>query len=157
MNELVSIEISDPNDPDAHHCLSQYYKELAELFTIGFDPSVSSTMEPDEMRLPHGMLLVARRNGQAVGCGAIRFLPDYGEIKRMWVDHSARGLGIASRILDRLEMAAGERGLRQFRLDTNALLKAASTMYERRGYRPIPRYNDNSYADRWYQKDVGSP
>jgi hypothetical protein len=60
MNELVSIEISDPNDPDARHCLSQYYKELAELFTSGFDPSVSSTMEPDEMCLPHGMLLVAR-------------------------------------------------------------------------------------------------
>jgi hypothetical protein len=40
-------------------------------------------------------------------------------------------------------------------LDTNETLTEAISMYERAGYRPIERYNDNPDAQHWFAKDLG--
>lgn len=99
------------------------------------------------------MLLLAKLDGDAVGCGALkRIAPGVGEIKRMWVAPSARGLGIAQRLLDALERNAVDFGLATLRLDTNRSLTEARALYERNGYAEIAAYNDNPYADRWFEK-----
>ena len=77
-----------------------------------------------------------------------------GEIKRMWVSPDARGMGVARRILARLEQAARENGWTLVRLDTNRTLAEAQLMYRKAGYREIPRYNDNPYADYWFEKEL---
>ncbi len=41
------------------------------------------------------------------------------------------------------------------RLDTNGTLVEAIAMYERAGYRHIGRYNDNPYAQAWFEKELG--
>ena len=41
------------------------------------------------------------------------------------------------------------------RLDTNGTLTEAIAMYERAGYRHIERYNDNPYAQAWFEKELG--
>ena len=72
----------------------------------------------------------------------------------MWVAPHARGLGIARRLLDTLEQRARQAGMRRVVLDTNKALVEAQAMYRKAGYRSTERYNDNSYADFWFEKDL---
>lgn len=102
------------------------------------------------------MFLLARVDEDPVGCGALKVIGDgIGEIKRMWVAPAARGLGIAQRLLDALEQQAIGLHLHTLRLDTNRTLTEARALYVRNGYREIERYNDNPYADHWFEKRVG--
>ncbi len=77
-----------------------------------------------------------------------------GEIKRMWVDPDWRGAGLGARLLRHLEHGAPTSGHGIVRLDTNGTLVEAIAMYERAGYRPIERYNDNPYAQAWFEKGL---
>jgi hypothetical protein len=43
------------------------------------------------------------------------------------------------------------------RLDTNGHLDEAISLYATAGYLPIPRYNDNADADRWFEKALVGP
>ncbi len=43
------------------------------------------------------------------------------------------------------------------RLDTNQALSEAIAMYERAGYLPIARYNDNPYATHFFQNTLRQP
>jgi ribosomal protein S18 acetylase RimI-like enzyme len=70
----------------------------------------------------------------------------------MWVDPGWRGAGLGSRLLRHLEDEALALGLPVVRLDTNATLEEAIALYERAGYRRIDRYNDNPYAEVWFEK-----
>jgi ribosomal protein S18 acetylase RimI-like enzyme len=98
-------------------------------------------------------LLVARLDGAPVGCGVLKRLDEAtGEIKRVWTASSVRGLGIASRLMDRLEALATEQGLMSVKLDTNKTLTEARQLYLKRGYGEIARYNDNPYAHYWFEK-----
>ncbi len=74
------------------------------------------------------------------------------EIKRMWVHPDWRGAGLGSRLLRDLEQLAARLGHDVVRLDTNGTLTEAIAMYERAGYRQIDRYNDNPYAEAWFEK-----
>jgi len=149
----VVIEPADPAGADAHACFDAYYGELKARFDAGFDPALSVSATPDELTPPAGVLLLARLEGRAVGCGALKAGPrGVGEIKRMWVDPSARGLGIAQRLLDAIEQQAVALGLRTLRLDTNRSLVEARALYLRNGYREIPAYNNNPYAHHWFEK-----
>ena len=92
---------------------------------------------------------------EAVGCGALKDLGDgIGEIKRVWVSSSVRGLGVASRIMDKLEDIAREMGFAMLRLDTNKTLTEAHAMYRKRGYVEIKPYNDNPFAHLWFEKTL---
>jgi len=48
--------------------------------------------------------------------------------------------------MDALEAHARERGYTELFLDTKDDLLAAIRFYERRGYKRVPRYNDNPQA-----------
>jgi GNAT superfamily N-acetyltransferase len=154
--EVVDIRESDPEHPDAQRCLEAYYRELDERFEDGFDPSAGEAVGPDEMRLPRGRLLLACVDGTPVGCGAIIFHPDgTAEVKRLWVDRSSRGLGTGRRLLRALEVIAAERGCGAVRLDSNRSLTEAITLYRGAGYREVPAFNANPYADFWFEKPLG--
>jgi GNAT superfamily N-acetyltransferase len=77
-----------------------------------------------------------------------------GEIKRMWVHPEWRGAGLGARMLGHLEDCARELGHRRVNLDTNGSLVEAISMYQRAGYRPIERYNDNPYAEAFFSKEL---
>lgn len=150
-----SIEFTqaDPRSADAQRCLQRYYAELAARFPGGFEPHANDTQAPDELAPPAGCMLVARLFDDPVACGGIRALGrGVGEIKRMWVSPDVRGLGVGRRLLAELERAAIGRKLRIVRLDTNGSLAEALRLYRTSGYREIPRYNDNPYAQHWFEK-----
>ena len=74
----------------------------------------------------------------------------------MWVSDDWRGAGLGGRLLRDLEEHARGLGHRTLRLDTNGVLVEAIAMYDRAGYRRIGRYNDNPYAQVWFEKDLVS-
>jgi DNA-binding MarR family transcriptional regulator/GNAT superfamily N-acetyltransferase len=148
----VRLEVQKPTSRDARYCLAQYFEELSVRFDTGFDEARAIPARAEEMTPPHGYFLVASVSGEPVGCGGIKCHATYGEIKRMWVKGSSRGLGIGKRILQRLEELARERGLPVVRLETNKSLTEAQSLYRRTGYREIPAYNDEPYAHHWFEK-----
>lgn len=149
----LRFEPEDPDSADAGACQRAYFDELGARFESGFDPGRGTGTAAAELRPPQGMLLLARLDGAAVACGAVRVIGrQLAEIKRMWVAPERRGLGIAPRLLAALESQALALGCTTVRLDTNGALTEAIALYRRNGYREIPRYNDNPYAQHWFEK-----
>ena len=74
----------------------------------------------------------------------------------MWVADDWRGAGLGSRMLRELEALAARLGHTRIVLDTNGTLLEAIAMYGREGYAEIARYNDNPYAERWFEKALTS-
>lgn len=149
----VEITAEDADGADARHCLERYFAELDARFPGGFERGRGHSSDLSDYRAPGGCLLLARLSGAPIGCGALRTLaPRIGEIKRMWVSPDARGLGLGRRLLSELEQAARQRGLRVLRLDSNGSLAEALQLYRSAGYREIERFNDNPYAQHWFEK-----
>ncbi len=153
---LVEVEVVDPLRPHAQYCLCEYFAELDRRFDAGFDPGASRPAGPDEMRPPAGVFLVAALRGDPVGCGGLKFHGDEpAEVKRMWVAPTTRGLGVGRRLLGELEARAKAHGCRRVRLDTNRTLTEAIAMYRAAGYDEVPAFNDERYADHWFEKRLG--
>lgn len=151
----VELTPADCRSPDAQRCLQKYYAELTARFPGGFELHPNDAPVEEEVAPPGGCMLIAWLFGEPVGCGMIRTLaPGVGEIKRMWISPEMRGLGIGRRLLTELERAASDRKLRTIRLDTNGSLAEALRLYRACGYREIPRYNDNPYAQHWFEKTL---
>ncbi len=150
---VTTIDLEHPASSDAQWCVEQYFKELDTRFEGGFDSEQSISADPQETMPPCGAFLVARLDSRAIGCGALKTLqPGLGSIKRMWVSRSARGLGIGRRILSALEDQALELGLEVVRLETNRSLEEAQALYRRHGYTEVTAFNDDPYADFWFEK-----
>lgn len=150
---MIDIAPEDPSSADARWCLGHYYAELAERFEEGFDPG--EPLPAAELVPPSGAFLVGRFNGQPAACGVLLTLEaGSGEIKRMWVDRPHRGLGLGARMLHSLEEQAAALGHTRVLLDTNRSLDEAKAMYRAHGYTEIARYNDNPYADHWFEKSL---
>ena len=149
----VSIEVEPPTIPEAHLCLEAFFEELARRFESGFDPAKSLSASVGELVPPSGALVLARLDGVAVGCGALRKKgQSIGEIKHLWVDETARGMGVGRRILEKLESLASDFGLRTVQLDTNRGLTEAQALYRSSGYREVAPSNEEPYADYWFEK-----
>ncbi|WP_456845989.1 GNAT family N-acetyltransferase [Cellulomonas sp. P5_C6] len=147
------IEVCPPDHPDARATMERYAAELASRFDTGFDPARSHVAVDAELSPPAGLLLVARRGHEPVGCGALRFVDDEtAEVKRVWVDPSARGRGLARRLLVELEAQARRRGVRTLRLETNETLHDAIALYRSAGYAEVAPFNDEPYALHWFAK-----
>lgn len=148
----VELRAEPPNSRAARYCIGRYFQELAERFEGGFDPARSIPAPAEAVTPPHGYFVVAWLQGEPVGCGAIKCHVGYGEIKRMWVAPSRRGLGIGRRILVRLEELARRRRLRRLQLETNKTLTEAHALYRSSGYREVSPFNAEPYAHHWFEK-----
>jgi DNA-binding MarR family transcriptional regulator/GNAT superfamily N-acetyltransferase len=154
----VQITAVDPEHPDAQYCLAGYVAELNRRSERGFDPSVGATALPHEVRPPAGEFLVAYLHGEAVGCGAVKHrIGAPAEIKRMWIAPSARGLGLGRRLLGTLEACALAGAARVARLETSAVLVEALGLYRSTGWAEVPAFNDEPFADHWFEKSLTQP
>jgi DNA-binding MarR family transcriptional regulator len=154
----VRIAPVDPDDPAARHCLRAYAAELDERFDGGFDPGRSIRADAADLRPPAGLLLLATLHEAPVGCGALKFhRTEPAELKRMWVDGGARGLGVGRRLLAELERRAVAEGAPAVRLETNAALTEAIALYRSAGYLETDPFNDEPYAHHWFEKALPPP
>jgi DNA-binding MarR family transcriptional regulator/GNAT superfamily N-acetyltransferase len=149
----IEIRRADPDAPDARSCVRAYFAELDRRSESGFDVAAGISAEPHEVTPPAGLFLVAYLRGEPVGCGAVKHHPGQpSEIKRMWVAESARGLGIARRVLAELEADAAASGATTLRLETNKSLREAIALYRSAGYVEVPAFNDEPFAHHWFEK-----
>jgi len=149
----LNVTFQSPDGEDARACVAAYFGELNARFERGFDPGDGTDPAAGAMAPPHGAFAIAWLGDEAVGCGGFKTLEvGIGEVKRVWTSPRARGQGVARAIMAALETQARAMGLKALRLDTNRALIEAQTFYRGLGYRPIARYNDNPYADFWFEK-----
>jgi DNA-binding MarR family transcriptional regulator len=149
----VRIGEEPPTGRDGQFCLGQYFVELSRRFEQGFDPALSLAAPPDEFVPPHGTFLVMRLHGEPVGCGGFKPMPpNAAYLKRMWIAPTARGLGLARRLLSELENRARSAGHALARLETNKALTEAQQLYRSSGYSEIAPFNDEPYAHHWFEK-----
>ena len=118
-------------------------------------------VEAHEVSPPLGIFLVARIDGEPVGCGALRRLAGragHGEVKRMFVSPAARGAGLGRLLLEALEAHAPALGFRVLRLETGDAQPEAVALYRSAGWTEIAGYG--RFADEvrsiCFAKDIGT-
>ncbi|MFL5514735.1 MAG: GNAT family N-acetyltransferase [Gemmatimonadales bacterium] len=152
------IERVSPTHETARQCVARYFEELEQRFDAGFDPGASLPAEDRDLVPPAGAFLVGSIDGEPVASGAVKTVESgVGSLKRMWVAEDVRGLGIGRRVLEALETEARGLGLRVLRLETNRALVEAIRLYRSAGYREVARFNDDPYADHWFEKQLRLP
>jgi DNA-binding MarR family transcriptional regulator/GNAT superfamily N-acetyltransferase len=150
---MVQFAVEDPTTSDARWCLQQYFTELDARFEGGFDPTRSLLPDASDLTLPVGAFVIARLRTRPVGCGALKFQNDASAyLKRMWVAPTVRGIGLGRRLLHELERVAREAGALVVRLETNRALREAIDLYRGSGYVEVDAFNDEPYADHWFEK-----
>lgn len=90
--------------------------------------------------------IVALKDGEPVGCGAIKRYDDNTmEVKRMFVPVDFRGQGIATLILQELERWCREINIHRCILETGERQPEAIRLYQKNNYNVIPNFGQ--YAD----------
>ncbi len=134
----IVIRAESPDQPDIRAMLAELDTYLAALYP----PDHNHILDVTALLSPQVHFLVARRAGDAVGCGAVRVMPAerdtagqaYGEIKRMFVRSGLRGQGIAQALLQALEQHLRGAGIALATLETGDHQPEALRLYERNGY-----------------------
>lgn len=109
-----------------------------------------------EFAPPGGTFLVARLDGEAVGCAGLRPIAEAtAEVKRLYVLDDYRGRGVARRLMHELEVAAPGLGHRRLVLETGGLQPEAIALYDSSGWTRIPpyfgvaRHERSVYFEKW--------
>ncbi|WP_310525660.1 GNAT family N-acetyltransferase [Nocardioides sp.] len=157
----IALRPAASDSPESARLLAAYEAELVSL-GVTLNHGWAGGVTPAQLAPPHGAWLVGWRPGErgddAVACGGVRLLSaDVCEIKRMYVDPSARGAGLARRLLTALEDAGLALGASIARLDTGRDMAPAVGLYRRAGYVEIEDYNNNPDAGWWFEKQLLAP
>jgi putative acetyltransferase len=125
----------------------------ARRLVTALDAHLASRYAPEQRFGPHlkaehvapgvGTFVIARADGQAVGCGALRRRDaSTVEVKRMYVEPEVRGHGVAREILDHLEAAARSMGAQRLVLETGIYQEEAIGLYRAAGFTAIDCFDE---------------
>ncbi|MCL4765230.1 MAG: GNAT family N-acetyltransferase [Hyphomicrobiaceae bacterium] len=130
---LAQITIA-PESPDQVEIAAFLAASDAYAHSL-YPPKSNHLVDLATLMAPNAHFVVARREGKALGCGALILAEDgSGEVKRMWVQPEARKQGVGQRLLEVIEIAARERGVRVLRLETGIRQPEAIGLYSRCGF-----------------------
>ncbi|MDS7597802.1 GNAT family N-acetyltransferase [Agrobacterium tumefaciens] len=142
----VTIELEVPKQPEVVALIELSDEYMASLYP----PEGNFAVDLDALSAPDISFLVARLDGKAVGCGAIKWFDDgSAELKRIFVHDDARGHGIGRKIMAALQALAEERGVFRLYLETGPLNVEAVGLYEALGYQhcgPFADYEENPHS-----------
>jgi putative acetyltransferase len=85
---------------------------------------------------------VVRRDGEALGCGALWLHADYGEVKRVYVRPSARGHKLGHLIMRKIEDEARALNLPLLRLETGIRQAEALNLFAATGFAICSAFGD---------------
>jgi GNAT superfamily N-acetyltransferase len=157
----VAVTVAAPGSPEARAVLMAYFRDIVSRYhrraaTPGEVRAAMAAEPSADLCPPHGLFLLARRDGAVIGCAGLRLLPARtGEITRVFVVPEARRHGVGRQLLDAVEDAARQHALSRLRLDTRSDLAEARQLYAANGYREVAPFNDGRFADHWYGKILG--
>jgi putative acetyltransferase len=142
----IQIAVETPLQDDVQALIAELNATLLELTP----PEFCFHMTVEQMAEPDTTVLIARDDGMAVGCGALkRHAGGIGEVKRMYLRPSHRGLKIGAEIVRRIETLARQEGFTRLVLETGDRHPAAWTVYERTGFTrcsPVLDYPDSNWS-----------
>lgn len=137
-------EAQRPEDLDTARALFREYADWlgVDLCFQGFAAELEGL--PGAYARPDGRLFLAHAGDAAAGCIALRrFDAASGEVKRLYVRPSHRGLGLGERLASAVLDAARAIGYRRVLLDTLDHMAAARALYARLGFRETGAYYPN--------------
>jgi len=134
----ISIGPGDPTDLRVTRMIAESDRYYAALY-----PAESNhLLDVSSLQAPNVSFLVAREGDAVLGYGALVASPPFGEVKRMYVDTSARRRGIGQAILDAIEQRARAMNLTHLRLETGIHQPEAIALYAARGFVDIRAFGD---------------
>lgn len=100
-------------------------------------------LKPEHVAPGIGTFVVARADGLAIGCGALRRRDKTTiEVKRMYVEPERRGRGVAWKVLNHLENEARAMGATRLVLETGIHQLEAIALYRRAGFAAIDCFEE---------------
>jgi putative acetyltransferase len=151
----VTIAAEPFDSADARRLIGALDAHLASRYTP--EQRFGPNLKPAQIAPGLGTFVVARMDGRAVGCGAVRLLdPTTVEVKRMYVEPETRGRGVAQEILAHLEQAGRELGARRAVLETGIYQDEAIGLYRRAGYTEVACWGEytTSPTSVCYEKSI---
>ncbi|HSR82318.1 MAG TPA: GNAT family N-acetyltransferase [Hyphomicrobiaceae bacterium] len=142
----ITVAVEHPLQDDVRQLIAELNATLLALTP----PEFCFHMTAEQMAEPQTTLFVAREDGAAVACGALRRHPERtAEVKRMYTRPSHQGRGIGGRVLDAIEALAQREGFARLVLETGHRHPAAWRVYERSGFGrcgAVLDYPDSEYS-----------
>lgn len=152
--------------PDAMRLIAEVQAE----YVVRYGGPDETPLDPLMFEPPQGSFFVGYLPGEGartpVATGAWRWHEDIeafgtrrtAEVKRMYVVPSARGRGLARRVLAHLERSAAEAGAEAMVLETGLAQPEAIALYESSGYTRIPSFGlyKDAPLNRCFGKRLGA-
>lgn len=141
----VAIAVENPLTGEIRALIAELNAALRALTP----PENCYHLSVEQMAEPSTTVFVAREDGFAVACGALKRHGATGEVKRMYTRPAWQGRGIGGRIVAGIEDLARREGLTQLVLETGDRHPAAYRLYERTGFRrcgPVLDYPDTGWS-----------
>ena len=137
----VAIAAEPFDSPDARRLVAALDAHLASRYAP--EQMFGRHFKAEHVAAGIGTFVVARAEGKAVGCGALRRRdPTTVEVKRMYVDPETRGRGVARQILDHLESEARTMGAERLVLETGIYQEEAIGLYRGAGFIAIDCFDE---------------
>ena len=137
-----------------HEHAQRLVAEVQAEYVVRYGSEDATPLDPAEFDPPAGAFFVAYRDGEPVATGAWRLRDDVevfgtrrtAEVKRMYVAPAARSVGVARRMLARLEESAVAAGAEAMILETGTAQPEAMALYESSGYARIENFGHYKWS-----------
>jgi putative acetyltransferase len=154
----LTVAAESVDSVDARRLIAALDEGLAELYPP--EQRFGPNLKPHHLEEGRGTFLIARDDGRAIGCGAIRLLDSAtAEAKRMYVEPEQRGKGVGRAVLAGLEAAAKQLGVRRLVLETGIYQDAALSLYRDAGFTEIDCWGEyaSSSTSVCFEKHLSGP
>lgn len=145
MNSEISIHICDtPQDFEIAKSITlDYFKWLG--MDLDFQNTDKEFKDFERMyAYPIGCFIYAKINNEIVGgVGTRRLTDDICEMKRLYIYEDYQGRGIGRLLCNKIISISKTLGYTKMRLDTVSKLESAIALYEKIGFKEIPKYYEN--------------
>lgn len=144
MNRIF-IALADPAEPSVRILIDELDQYMIPLY-----PAESNhLLDIETLRQPQMRFFSAKVNDDVMGCGGCWLHEGYADIKRVYVSPKARGLGLAKKLMQRIEDEARATGRAIVRLETGIHQPEAIGLYRVLGYvdrGPFGDYAEDPYS-----------
>jgi GNAT superfamily N-acetyltransferase len=150
LTAVWTIQQEPLESPDSEALLRAFFYELVERYhqrPIDW-AEVDQAMDDDRTE-GLAAFLVARWDGAPAGCAGLR---PHGALTRMYIAPPYRRRGGGRILLREIEDLARGLGLQRLQIDTRDDLVEARTLYVAEGYVEVEAFNDDEFAEHWYEK-----
>jgi putative acetyltransferase len=136
VDEMTEVVRANPRDFVALLNARDIY--IASLYP----PESNHLLDVETLCHPQMHFYGCHMDGKPKACGGFWAHAEYAEIKSLYVDPSARGLGLGRKMMGAIEEHARAAGFKIARLETGIYQPEATALYEKLGYQYREPFGD---------------